>query len=306
MAEKASISVVIPLYNKEASIERTIQTVLTQGFVYFELIVVNDGSTDNGLEIVKSIKDKRIKIINKENGGVSSARNRGILEATADYIAFLDADDYWEPDYLEEMYKLIMDFPDASIYGCAYDWVENGMSKTDDFHFPLLYRNVVDSYFKTALNHHLFWTSAVIVRKRSIQEIGCFDERMSIGEDLDVWFRMNLNYQGVFFNKVLAHYNIDGPNRAMKRKLDYRKSIMFYFDKYKDAKAKNADFSVFINKFKAYKVFDLLKNYELSRKEIKVYISEINKKEITPKMRFLLSLPNFLIILLVTKIIKIN
>lgn len=306
MSEKVSISVVIPLYNKETSIEKAIQTVMSQSFVNFEVIVVNDGSTDNGLEVVKSIKDKRIKIINKDNGGVSSARNRGILEANADYIAFLDADDYWEPDYLEEMYKLILDFPNASIYGCAYDWVENGVSKTDDFHFPPLYRGIVDNYFQTALNHHLFWTSAVIVSKKSIQEIGCFDERISIGEDLDVWFRMNLNYKGVFFNKVLAHYNIDGPNRAMKRKHDYRKSIMFHFDKYKNDEEINLDFSTFINKFKAYKVFDLLNNFELSRKEIKEYIAKINKPEISKKMRFLLSLPHFLIIPLITKIIKLN
>lgn len=306
MSKNRTISVVIPLYNKAASIEKTMQTVLLQTFRHIEVIVVNDGSTDNSLEVVKSMKDERIKVINKENGGVSSARNRGILEASADYIVFLDADDYWEPDYLEEMYKLILDFPDASIYGCAYDWVENGISKTDDFHFPLLYRNIVDNYFQTALNHHLYWTSAVIVRKKCIQKIGCFDERISIGEDLDVWFRMNLKYKGVFFNKVLAHYNIGGPNRAMKRKHDYRKSIMFYFDKYKDDEEKNTDFSAFINKFRAYKVFDLLNNYELSRKEIKEYISKINKKQISKKMYFLLSLPDFLMRPLITKIIQPN
>ena len=89
-------SVVIPLYNKELSIINTIQSVLDQTFQNFEIVVVNDGSTDRSVEMVEQFNDPRIRIINKSNGGVSSARNRGIQEAKYELVAFLDADDFWE------------------------------------------------------------------------------------------------------------------------------------------------------------------------------------------------------------------
>src|SRR5690554_7052561 len=94
-------SVVIPLYNKELSINNTIQSVLNQTFQDYEIVVVNDGSTDKSLEVVKQINDFRIRIINKLNGGVSSARNRGIEESKFDWIAFLDGDDLWMENHLE-------------------------------------------------------------------------------------------------------------------------------------------------------------------------------------------------------------
>jgi glycosyltransferase involved in cell wall biosynthesis len=100
-------SIVIPLYNKEKYIKRAITSVLDQTIQDFEIIVVNDGSTDNSTNIVKSITDNRIKLINQENQGVSVARNTGIENTKNEYIAFLDADDKWEPYFLEEIRKLI-------------------------------------------------------------------------------------------------------------------------------------------------------------------------------------------------------
>lgn len=294
MAEKQYISVVIPLYNKASSIEKTIKTILSQTFKGFEIIVVNDGSTDNSLEVVNSIKDERIKIINKANGGVSSARNRGILEANADYIAFLDADDYWHSDYLREMFQLIQDFPEASLYGCAYDWVERGISKSVDFHLPPSYRGIVDNYFQKALEHLLYWTSAVIVKKESLLQIGSFDERISMGEDLDVWFRLNLKYKGAFYNKPLAYYNMDGPNRAMNRKQNYKKSIMYYFGKYYINESENDEFRIFLNRYRCIKTLDLLTNYNVSKDEVNEFISSIDFTGLSQKWICFLKLPFFL------------
>ena len=115
MKGKIYISVVIPLYNKAASITSTIQSVLAQSYPYFEIVIIDDGSSDNSVQKVRLIDDKRIKLISKQNGGVSSARNEGIRQAQYDYIAFLDADDLWKPTYLEELVKLITDFPEASL-----------------------------------------------------------------------------------------------------------------------------------------------------------------------------------------------
>ena len=121
------ISVVVPLYNKKSSIKSTIESVLAQTYKDFELIVVDDGSTDGSADVVKSFDDNRIRLISKENGGVSSARNEGIREAKNEFISFLDADDLWDKDFLLEIDKLINDFPEAGILGTSYSYKKNGV-----------------------------------------------------------------------------------------------------------------------------------------------------------------------------------
>jgi glycosyltransferase involved in cell wall biosynthesis len=114
------ISVVIPLYNKGFIISETLNSVLAQTFKDFEVIIVNDGSTDNGFEIVSQYTDNRIRLYNQENKGAAAARNLGIEKATGELIAFLDADDYWYPNHLEELFKLYTDLPNCGIYGSRY------------------------------------------------------------------------------------------------------------------------------------------------------------------------------------------
>ena len=124
-------SVVIPLYNKEALIEQTVERVLLQTYQDFEVIVVDDGSTDKGVEVVKEFDDKRIRIIQQENQGVSAARNKGIEESQGEYIAFLDADDKWETDYLETQHCLIKKYPKCSVYATNYKFInEFGENKS--------------------------------------------------------------------------------------------------------------------------------------------------------------------------------
>lgn len=114
------ISVVIPLYNKAHTIGRTLGTVMRQTFQDFEVVIVNDGSTDDGTNVIrKNFTDSRIRIIDQENAGVSMARNRGVDEAKGKWIAFLDGDDEWHPEYLNEMQKLIVKYPEAGLFLCA-------------------------------------------------------------------------------------------------------------------------------------------------------------------------------------------
>ena len=107
------ISVIIPLYNKQDSITGTIQSVLGQSVTDFELVVVDDGSTDNSVVMVQEIHDERIRVISKQNGGVCSARNAGIRAAHGEYVALMDADDIWDKDYLKEQLRMVADFPDC-------------------------------------------------------------------------------------------------------------------------------------------------------------------------------------------------
>ena len=112
------ISVVIPLYNKAGQVGRTLKSVLAQTFQEFEVVVVDDGSTDGSVEEVRSVHDDRIRIIVQQNAGVAAARNRGIAEARYDFVAFLDADDEWKPTYLETQYNLAQKYKDCDVYAC--------------------------------------------------------------------------------------------------------------------------------------------------------------------------------------------
>jgi glycosyltransferase involved in cell wall biosynthesis len=114
-----TISVVVPAYNAERTILETIASVQQQTFSDFELIVINDGSTDGTLEQLNTVKDPRLKVFSYENGGISVARNRGIAQATGEFIAFLDADDLWTPDKLELQLAALQQHPEV---GVAYSW----------------------------------------------------------------------------------------------------------------------------------------------------------------------------------------
>ena len=115
------ISVVIPLYNKARYVVRAVNSVLSQSYNDFELIIVNDGSTDGGERLISDIKDPRLHLVNQSNAGVSAARNRGINEAAADHIAFLDADDEWKKGFLESMLNLHSKHPNAGLFASAYE-----------------------------------------------------------------------------------------------------------------------------------------------------------------------------------------
>lgn len=207
-----NFSVVIPLYNKEQSISSTINSVLNQTYHNFELIVVNDGSTDNSLQVVSQIEDPRIRIIDKPNGGVSSARNRGIEEAKYEWVAFLDGDDSWDPLFLEKMVKLIVDFPLASFFACKFSFVSNVKDKPIDNGYNK--RGYVENYFKEAWNYPMLNSSAVVVKKDCFNQIGSFNPKYSRGEDIDMWTRLALNFKFAYEPELLSYYKLDAPNRV--------------------------------------------------------------------------------------------
>lgn len=217
------ISIIIPLYNKEAYIKNTINKVLLQTYQNFELIIVNDGSKDNGPQIAESFSDPRIRLINKENGGVSSARNVGIKEAKYDYIAFLDADDEWLPNHLEEIHKLIVDYgSEANVF------VTNFARKYPDGRIipnrkeDELKQGIITNYFKEALKKAVIHTSCVCVSKNALDIVNGFDERFSNGEDIDLWVRLARKYKISYSPIVTEHYLQDAHNNSKIIK-DYSK-----------------------------------------------------------------------------------
>jgi len=212
------ISVVIPLYNKGSHIERAIMSVLGQSHQAFELIVVNDGSTDVGPEIVRQIIDARIVLIDQGNAGVSIARNRGIQAAKSSLIAFLDADDEWKPDFLKTIIRLHDRYPDAGLYASAYE-ILSRQNRITNPRFKALpsppWEGIISNYFlSAALGEPPVWTSACCVPLHVLDEMGGFKIGKRKGEDLDLWGRIALRYPVAFsFIKGAVYYR-NAENRA--------------------------------------------------------------------------------------------
>ena len=206
------ITIIIPLYNKEASIATALRGVLAQSYQDFEVVVVDDGSTDGGAAVVEQFDDPRIRLIRQENGGVSAARNRGIAEAKGEHIAFLDADDEWMPTFLEEIAALIAAYPECKARATNYIFNSNGVkSPTLLRKIPFTEgRGVLTNYFEVAsCSHPPMWTSAVCIDRDLLQEIGGFPVGIKSGEDLLVWARTAVRTQWAYSMKPLAQYNFD-------------------------------------------------------------------------------------------------
>ena len=282
------ISVVIPLFNKQDSIGSTINSVLRQSYRDFELIVVNDGSTDRSADIVRQYDDPRIKLLEKKNSGVSSARNEGIKFAEAEYIAFLDGDDLWDPEYLETISQMIKDFPEAGILGTSYSLLKNGEMVpaqkpfTDDFY------GYVDNC--NWAYGQIFWTSAVCCKRSALIEIGVFDERIAYGEDLDVWWRIMLKYPIAFCNKALATYRLDEGNRAMSKHIPLEKMYIYYYEKYTSARRGNDAFRHFIDKECMWWLFPYALE-DRNNPDVKRILGQIDLREYKPSFWFRFRFP---------------
>ncbi len=295
------ISVVIPLYNKEKAIIATLQSVLAQTSTDFEVIVVDDGSTDNSLKVVRKriseLGNERIRVIHKENGGVSSARNRGIREAKGDYIALLDGDDFWESTFLEEQLKLIRDFPKAAMWGVNTAFVKHGKCRKWEQGMGDGFRGYVENYFGTSHND-LFCSSSVVIRKDVFEKVGYFDERISSSEDLDMWYRIILKYPVVFYDNVLVYYNQDAENRVAydtKVRFPLTKDIKYYFDKFNEEFDSNPVFSHYMNSYVAASL--LQEGYyfgtEQERKDSDVVVKKLRYGDIHPKYRLIYKSPRW-------------
>lgn len=221
-------SVVIPLYNKEKYIIDTVNSVLNQSFSDYEVIIVDDGSTDHSLEVAKSISSSKIKVIHQNNQGVAVARNTGILNAGGEYISFLDADDIWEKDYLAAIEGLTGKYPESDIFVTAYriwlgndKYAESTILKEPD--------GMLDSYWKTlSCKYDFVWTSVTTVRKKALIDAGMFRAGEKIGQDLDMWARVARNNPRVACSsKRCAVYNRMAENNARTRvRIAYAKAFI--------------------------------------------------------------------------------
>lgn len=202
------ISIVVPLYNKEKYIRKTIDYILNQTYQDFEIIVVNDGSTDNSVAEVEKIQDSRIRLVSQKNAGVSAARNLGIQKAKGEFIAFLDADDVWDKDYLLIQFELTQKYPECDVFAMNYEFMNIKGKKTRTIINKLPFQGkdgILTNYFEVAsCSHPPLWTSAVMVSKSALQSIGGFPIGIKSGEDLLTWARLACRYKIAYSKKTLA------------------------------------------------------------------------------------------------------
>lgn len=211
MNSSVRISVVMPLYNKAPFVAEAIASVLQQTHPAWEIIVIDDGSTDGGPEIVKQFPDPRIKLVHQPNAGVSVARNHGIDIATGDYISFLDADDRYQPGFLAKIVELIACYPQAGMFCTGYTcfW-DNGHQEVRGLGNILPGSSLCIPNFYSAWTKATFtYTSAIALESTLLKSLSVrFPPSEKLGEDQDLWFRVAELTQAAYANIPLADYRM--------------------------------------------------------------------------------------------------
>lgn len=217
MTAGLSISVVIPLYNKAAYITEAIQSVLQQRLPAMEVVVVDDGSTDDGPDRVRALAAQRVRLVSQANAGVAAARNHGITLATGDLVAFLDADDLHHPDYLATVALLSQRYPQAGVYCTGYSRVDAAGRRTDVGHggvAPGASALIADFYGDWSRSSFSCTISTTVRRELLLGLWPPFPVGEPLGEDQDLWFRLAEAGAVAYCNRPLADYRVEVPNSA--------------------------------------------------------------------------------------------
>lgn len=221
-------SVIIPLFNKAAYIKRTLDSVLSQTFKDFELLVIDDGSTDEGGSIVASYTDNRIRLIHQQNTGESAARNRGIYEAMAEWLAFLDADDEYFSGFLEKMHKAIVEHSTIGFVFCNPLWITTSGITRKMINSRYKHFHLIDNYCDFLHEHRLAGatSSSIVIKKSILQQVGCFPVGITFGGDTDTWMRLGwvakAGYEpfclSAYHNEVMGSFWLNSEGSPSKRR----------------------------------------------------------------------------------------
>ena len=207
------VSVVIPLYNKARHIGRAVESVLRQTHTVFDLVIVDDGSTDLSVQRVLEFSDPRIRLIRQENAGVSVARNRGVAEARGEWVGFLDADDEWLPDFLETVVRLHAQFPEAKVCGTAYAMQSVTGKLTPVKSVNTDYASLIN-FWQAATVAQPIHPSSMLVDKCALVAGGGFDPKLIRLEDTELLVRMALRHPIAYSPEVKVVYHMEAENRT--------------------------------------------------------------------------------------------
>jgi glycosyltransferase involved in cell wall biosynthesis len=212
-----TVSAVIPLYNKARYIRRALESVFRQTHPVDEIIVVDDGSTDDGPEIVRAIHDPRLRLITQANAGAGIARDRGVRAAHSEFVAFLDADDEWAPEFVARVLSLFRDFPAAGIAGTRY---ASCRPDGDVVNLPIStltlapWRGILPDYFAASQQSPPLWSSATMIRKSTYEEINPQASPVKLGEDQFLWCQVAMHTLVAYDNTASAYYHEEAEGRV--------------------------------------------------------------------------------------------
>lgn len=232
---KPRFSVIVPLYNKAPFVKKALESIISQTFTDWECIIVDDGSTDNSADIAQSIISSLsetdhfiIRILRQPNSGVAKARNVGVENSHGEYLCFLDADDWWEPSYLEELDKLITEYSDAGLFCTNYVYYKPGKTHVA-LHLDRGYMNYPEAYLHGEMP---VWTGAACMPRMVFDEMGGFPIGIKLGEDFLLWAKTALHYPVAFCEKPLSCYNNDVPAslRATRNLHAPEYNMLFHLD----------------------------------------------------------------------------
>ena len=291
------ISIVIPLYNKERFIKETLDSVFNQSFPDYEIIIVNDGSTDSSVFIVNAIEDQRITVLSNQNKGVSHARNFGISKANSDLIALLDGDDLWEQNHLENLYNLYEKFPDCGLYATAYNkkYFNGEKIKASYNGLAKEYFGIIEDYFSASIKDSIAWTSAVLIPMKTFRKVGVFDEEMRSGQDTDLWIRIALKDSIAFSSIASSNKIILAPKYHLSYSTN-RIDRLKLFEKFKAVELPTTSFKKYmdLNRFSVAIERKIAKDY-INYRRLRNGIDPLN---LNFKQRIILNMPSILIGLL--------
>lgn len=280
-------SVVIPLYNKENYISETLESVLSQTFADFEVIIVNDVSTDESLTVAQKFADGRIRIINHEkNKGLSASRNTGIENSQADLIAFLDADDLWEPKFLETIYNLVINHPEAALFATKYTEIYY----TDIPIIPSFNAKtgILANFFKSNINKPVYCPSSLCVKKSVFNIIGLYKD-VYFGEDVDFNIRAHLKYKMAYSEDSLVRYRMHSENQITRSSMEGKTRVDHDF--YERENPGRSD----LKKYLDFHRYTMAKRYKMGghKDDYHILLKAIDLKNLNYKQRILLMLPAF-------------
>ncbi|MBF7090141.1 glycosyltransferase family 2 protein [Flavobacterium sp. ALJ2] len=292
----AFFSIVIPLYNKADYIENTINSVINQTFTDYEIIIINDGSTDNSVSNVLRFNDSRIQLYNQKNQGASLARNLGIEKAKYNYIAFLDADDLWMPNHLETLKNLIQNFPNVGVFASRYELVfSNGKNYIPKFKgISSDFEGIISDYFETSLTYPIATSSSIVIPKSVFKKIGYFKPGISSGQDVDMWIRIATKYPVALSNKVTASYLHYIENSLSKTPI--LEKTLKDFNDYKQEEENNPSLKKYLDIYR----IEYALQYKIAGedKKAKELYNNILKENIPLKTKSIYLLPRHLLIFL--------
>lgn len=286
-------SVIIPIFNKAPYVKKALESVFSQTFRDFEIVIVDDGSTDNSLSVAQEVLDGcevLHHLIHQDNAGVSTARNNAVKASHGDYLCFLDADDWWAPTFLERMDALIRAYPDAGIYGTNYYYVKNGIERICVKGVETGYINYCKVY-ADGLRMPL-WTGAVCLSREVFDEMGGFRPHLKLGEDFDLWIKIVLKYKVAFLNEPHSYYYQDSDPvwRGVGHLVNPHSHMLWNLDYLEEEERTNADYKALIDRLRTYSLLPYLLS-DRYREEARQELDKVDWEKQSRKTRSLYSKP---------------